>query len=211
MSKKIEIKNGDKYGFLTIIKEELPIKNTQNRMIRKFLCKCDCGLTSIPSIGDLRTGHTTSCGCKNEENRTKAITKHGMYGSVVYHTWMNLIQRCTNIKNSKYKDYGGRGIKVCKEWLKFENFFKDMGKPNTDNMTLERKNNNKGYNKNNCKWDTRKAQARNRRSSIFVNFRNEKKLMIELAEEFGLKYATLYGRLFISNWSVERALSNLTK
>lgn len=211
MSKKIEIKNGEKYGFLTIIKEQLPIKNTHNRMIRKFLCKCDCGLMSTPTINALRTKRTTSCGCRIEINRTKSITKHGMYGSKVYLVWMNLIQRCTNPNNTTYKDYGGRGIKVCNEWLKFKNFYKDMGEPKIKNMTLERINNDLGYNKNNCKWDTRKVQSRNKRNNNLITFNKETKPIATWAEEFNLNYFTLYMRLMKYNWSVKKALSTLTK
>lgn len=207
--KKIEIKKGEKFGFLTIIKEIDPIKNSQGQMIRKFLCKCVCGKTSNPNIGGLRSGQTTSCGCKFKEGTLKWITKHGMYGTRTNLSWNHMIQRCTNKKNLHFKDYGGRGIKITSEWLSFKNFLKDMGVC-PPNMTLGRIKNNKGYSKENCRWETRREQARNRRSSIFINFRNKKKLMIEWAEVLGLNYHTLYRRLFVHKWSYEKALTTLT-
>lgn len=86
----------------------------------------------------------------------------GLARSPTRYTWAGMIQRCSNPRHGAYKDYGGRGITVCKRWMKFENFVEDMGlRP--PGLTLERVNNDKGYKKSNCKWATRKEQANNRR------------------------------------------------
>lgn len=87
---------------------------------------------------------------------------HGMAGTPIYQIWASMIQRCTNSKDKDYKDYGARGITVCKEWLKFEAFFSDMGH-RPEGRSLDRRENDKGYSKDNCRWATAVEQANNRR------------------------------------------------
>jgi len=88
---------------------------------------------------------------------------HGMFGTPEYWSWGGMIQRCHNPSNPAFHNYGGRGIKVCKRWRKFENFYADMGPRPSPNHTLDRINNNHGYNPKNCRWATWLQQASNRR------------------------------------------------
>lgn len=91
--------------------------------------------------------------------------KHGMRNTSTYESWAHLIQRCNNPNNKDYKNYGGKGITICKSWLKFENFFADMGvKP--EKLTIDRINNNGNYNPENCKWSTSTEQNHNKRKAI---------------------------------------------
>ena len=83
--------------------------------------------------------------------------------SKTYTAWANMLQRCTNEYKEDYKNYGGRGITVCEAWKDFRNFFVDMGESPVG-LTLERKDNNSGYNKDNCEWATRQKQAVNKRA-----------------------------------------------
>jgi hypothetical protein len=125
-------------------------------------CKCTCGNVTCVEGQSLRTGHTKSCGRCHPTN-----FKHGNYsngGSSIYNIWTAMISRCCNKNNSAYERYGGRGIKVCERWLTFENFIVDMG-PRPAKLTVERIDNNKGYDPENCKWDTRRVQARNKTST----------------------------------------------
>jgi len=151
---KIKIEIGDKFGRLEII-ENLGTTNKNTR----FRCRCECGnITSVCRCG-LRSGRTKSCGCFLIETRTT----HGMSRTPTYNAWVSMIQRCTNHNNISHKNYGERGITVCKKWQSsFEAFFKDMGKK-PKGLTLERINNNLGYSKDNCKWATRVEQNRNQR------------------------------------------------
>lgn len=90
--------------------------------------------------------------------------KHGMYNTPTYRSWSSMIARCTNPMHHQWKDYGGRGIKVCEEWTIFENFFSDMGE-RPKGKSIDRIDNDKGYNSKNCKWSTRTEQNRNKRNS----------------------------------------------
>ncbi len=133
------------------------------------------------------------------------MKKHGMRHTSEYNTWLHMKDRCNNPKNRRYKDYGGRGITICKAWQEsFLEFYNDMGiKPK--NSTLERINNNGNYIKNNCKWATKEEQNRNQRSNIVIEYNGMKKILSEWSKFLGIKYMTLYNRLFTYNWSIERA------
>lgn len=106
------------------------------------------------------------CEAKSHKGKDNGRFSHGhcVGGySNEYYIWSAMVQRCTNSKNKSYKNYGGRGIGVSKEWLIFDNFIVDMGIRPSKNLTLERRDNNKDYTKSNCIWATRTDQARNKR------------------------------------------------
>lgn len=136
-------------------------------------------------------------------------TTHGMYYTATYKSWARMIQRCNNKKYDHYKYYGGRGINVCKLWLKFENFYKDMGE-RPEKMSIDRIDPEKGYFKENCKWSTHREQCNNKRNTIKICFNNEIKSLGEWAEIYKIKTNTLHGRLFNSGWNVEKALTTPT-
>jgi hypothetical protein len=131
--------------------------------------------------------------------------KHEMKGTPTYWTWMNMRQRCTHPFARSYKNYGGRGITVCKRWRKFENFLKDMG-VRPPGKTIERINNDAGYTKANCRWATRAEQSVNRRNNRLLTFRNKTQPMSVWAKELNIRYQTVFNRKKLG-WSDERALS----
>jgi hypothetical protein len=102
-----------------------------------------------------------------------------------------MIQRCQSVTDQNYHYYGGRGITVCESWQKFENFAADMGQP-PEGLTLDREDNNKGYNPENCRWSSRKEQANNKRGNIYVNYAGKNMTLGEASTESGIAYPEIY-------------------
>ncbi len=125
---------------------------------------CDCGNTNTVRATYLRTGRTVSCGCIRNEATSVRRRTHGDSRSSEYNTWCTMIQRCENPNSTKYPDYGGRGIKVCKRWrTSYANFLEDMGR-RPPRQSIDRQNVNGNYTPSNCRWATAKEQRANQRS-----------------------------------------------
>lgn len=129
-----------------------------------------------------------------------------MKGTRVYSIWSGMITRCTNPAAINYANYGGRGITVCERWKSFENFFADMGEPATG-TTLDRKDNERGYEPGNCRWATRAEQANNTRINHHITAFGETLTVSQWAERIGVKYQTLYARITRRGWSPEKSLT----
>jgi len=195
---------GQKFGRLTVVER---VDNANDGHAR-WLCECVCGKRVIIPGYCLTNHNTKSCGCLHREITRQINYSHGHSGddkSKTYATWRSMNRRCNNKNQKCYKNYGGRGIKVCEKWKKFEGFLQDMGeKPN--GMTLDRVDNNGDYCKENCRWITNKEQQRNTRRSILVTINNIAKPLPEWCEIYQKPYKTVWARVYKYNWTPEEAL-----
>jgi hypothetical protein len=209
MGKLIKL-TGQKFDRLTVLGQN-PVRSLSGSV--RWDCICDCGIKSTVRGSELVNGNISSCGCLQKET----ATTHGMSYVPEYGLWNNMIQRCTNPESSNYSDYGGRGITVCERWLNsVGDFINDMGpRPSLDH-TLDRRENDKGYYKENCRWATRVEQNNNRRNNVFYEYKGQKYTIPQLAElpvviEKGISVTTLAARITRSKYSVEEALSKEVK
>lgn len=161
-----------------------------------WLCKCDCGAEKVVSGSSLRSGHSTSCGCLKGELSRERVTKHGMRYDRLYHIWSHMKQRCVNENNPHYSLYGGRGIFICDEWLKFENF-RDWALDNgySPDLTIDRIDNDDSYYPENCRWTDRLTQANNNRQCHYVTYSGITHTVSEWARLLNVNYRTLLTRI----------------
>lgn len=139
--------------------------------------------------------------------RKPNVVTHGMSNTKFYRRWRAMVRRCTCPRDTSFYLYGGRGIRVCVRWLRFENFISDMGFPSDQSLQIERRDNNGHYTPSNCCWATRKAQGRNKRTNRLLSFRGLTKPMSQWAEELGVSYKALHMRLTRYGMSVQDALT----
>jgi hypothetical protein len=130
----------------------------------RWLCRCDCGTVKIVQRGDLRNGHTRSCGCLRREIASVNSMTHGHSRSSEYAIWRGMFTRTTKTSSESFHNYGGRGIAVCDRWRKFENFLADMGSRPSRRHSIDRINNDGNYEPGNCRWATPSQQSRNART-----------------------------------------------
>jgi len=201
MSRYIDI-TGKRFGRLVAIRAD-HTKYTKSRFYEFWLCQCDCGNKKIVSKPTLVAGITVSCGCYKREIHTK----HGKSSHRLHHIWKAMISRCENEKRKSYKNYGGRGIKVCEEWHDMNNFFNwAITHGYSDDLTIDRENNDGDYCSENCRWVTMKVQNNNRRGNRIITYNGETRTLMQWSEILGVTYALLRSRL-CRGWPVEKAFT----
>lgn len=192
---------GEKFGKLTVVSETS--KRTKNKKII-WLCRCECGNTIEVSVADLGR-NTNSCGCQSSRKTIGERSKtHGMSTTPLYAVWRTMRDRCNNPNNKSYKNYGARGITVCSEWLSFEKFYEDMGDSYKRGLTIERKNIDEGYNKNNCIWITKAEQSLNKRNTRYITYKGETLPFTIMCRKYNVSHSMVEKRLKLG-WDVERA------
>ena len=201
MSKFIDI-TGQKFNKLTVVER---VENAVGGIAR-WRCQCDCGNFTIVRGSNLKNGAVKSCGCILKNGTT---TTHGLSKTRIYSIWNSMKERCHNPKVESYHRYGGRGISICDEWNKsFESFYDwAMSNGYSDNLSIERKDNNGNYCPENCTWATRKEQCRNRRTNAVFEYMGEKHTLTEWCEILDLDYKFVHNRINRSGWSFEKAVS----
>jgi predicted DNA-binding protein YlxM (UPF0122 family) len=179
---------GQRFGRLIVLERA---KNRAGRVA--WLCHCDCGNKKITTTKCLRNGTTRSCGCFQLDRIKETNTLHNRKPERLYQSWQDMKKRCLNKNSKHYKNYGGRGIIICDEWMHNFIAFRDWALSNgyADNLTLDRIDNNRGYEPNNCKWSTKREQNRNKRNNVIYNGKS----LRYAAEEHNISWKALYSRV----------------
>ena len=185
----------------------------------KAKCLCVCGNEKVVDIQLLESGRTKSCGCYREEvgvAKGKNTKKHGYVGNKLYYVHQSMIARCENKNHHAYKDYGGRGISVCKEWHDMGVFAKwALNNGYREGLTIDRMDNDGNYEPSNCRWATRKEQGNNRRTNLSFSYKGKEMNTAEILEMTGMSKGTFHSRLH-NGWSIEKIIetpvnSNLSR
>ena len=199
---------GQKFCRLTVIERANDYVYPSGRHRAQWLCKCDCGNETIVKANDLKGGHTNSCGCLNKEKTKERSTKHRMSHSRIYNAWSHMKQRCLDKNSNDYNDYGGRGIKVCNEWLEFEPFYKWATENSyNDSLSIDRIDVDGNYEPSNCRWVDMKTQQNNRRNNHYITYDGKTQTMKQWSEELNINYSTLRQRINDLGWSIDRAFN----
>lgn len=205
---------GQTFGRLKVIRRA-PNRGKQTY----WACECNCGEHTLKEYrgGDLKNGHVKSCGCLKRENDIRLIAEynhscgnelHDMYDTRLYSIWTSMKKRCLNENCDRYKDYGERGIEICDEWKNsFKSFYSwAINNGYRDDLSIERKDNDEGYNPDNCTWIPLEYQARNTRNTVRLEINGELYTLHELSDATGIPYQIIRSRYY-SGWDTQRILS----
>ncbi len=172
----------ERFGSLRVIK----LIGSDKHSKRIWQCHCDCGNVVIVPTGDLRSGHTKSCGCL----KVSRMRTHGMHNTRTYRIWRAMLNRSRQQQYAKYYSE----ISVCERWTRFEDFLEDMGDA-PDGLSIDRIDNSLGYSPSNCRWATQKQQTRNTRRRKEYELNGKRMSLIEWSEHLGVSHELLRGRV----------------
>ena len=201
---------GKKFGKLEVI----GVHDTGSRKTY-YVCQCDCGNVKVVRADALISGATKSCGCiKKEQDKANLAANHShkMSGTRIYETWQDMKRRCYNKQNARYDRYGGRGITVCDEWLNNFQSFYDWAISNgySDDLTIDRIDNDGNYEPSNCRWSTVKEQCNNRSSNINITIGNATKSLMSWCEIFNVDYKKVHARYHRNGYeSIDRLFNDI--
>lgn len=188
---------GNKYGKLTVDSfHHVSEKHGHSY----WLCSCECGNKTVARGSHLKSGNITSCGCARGTHRESSTR--------LYHVWISMRDRCSNVNNPAYKRYGGRGIFVCGEWDSDYECFREWALNNgySPDLSIDRRDNDGPYTPQNCRWATPREQANNTRRTRFIEYCGVTMSVSEWARHLGLNQSTLSMRINTYNWPLEKAL-----
>jgi len=208
---------GTKFGRWVVVEAVKPNGNKQGRY---YTCRCECGTEKQIRGDSLSNGESSSCGCLAREKARERSLTHGLSRHPLYQVWDGMKKRCYNPLRKDYKHYGGRGIRICDEWMGeqgLSNFISDMYASFEPGLEIDRTDVNGDYEKDNCKWVTRRKQVINRRptgvnfDTHYLTFNNKTLCMSEWADEIGIPATMLSDRISKLGWDVEKALTQKPK
>ncbi len=198
---------GKKFGRLTVI-SEIGSRNFENSKQVVWDCICDCGNKVQTTTNRLKSGNTKSCGCLVYDVSRMNRTTHGMSKTRINNIYLGMHDRCERRKNSIYKHYGARGIKVCSEWSDEHGFehFRDWAFSNgySDDLTLDRIDVNGNYCPDNCRWVSQTAQKNNKRNTLWVEYLGKRMSLADFSREIGAPYNFVYHRYHSKNETIDQ-------
>jgi hypothetical protein len=201
---------GKQFGRLTV--QRLAGRKHRSGLWR---CLCQCGASIDVSSANLRRGSTKSCGCWAKEVSSRVHRAHGHAGhtgagnSRTYNAWHGMWQRCRNPSHQAYANYGGRGVTVDVSWQAFGRFLADMGEAPAG-LTLDRRDNDGPYCKDNCRWANEATQRRNTRRNVWLTLDGVTKVVRDWSNDLEIPYNTIRNRL-LRGWSVRDALTKRSR
>src|SRR4030067_1015352 len=181
------------FGFLKVLQRMYydPKKHSY-----ELVCQCECGEIIKVSMSNLTNGHTKSCGCKKNQLCAKAQLVHGESRSKLHGVWNSMLQRCNNPNTEAYKNYGGRGIRVCEEWKEYENFRSwSLSNEYNETLTLDRRHVNKDYCPENCRWVDWETQQNNRRNNKLIHYKGKAQTLRQWSKDLCMDYEILRKRI----------------
>jgi len=160
-----------------------------------WICRCACGTEKPVAANHFKNGRSTSCGCIRPKGETHSSYKHGMSESAEFKIWLQMHTRCTNPNAKGWEHYGGKGITICDRWKEdFTTFFKDMGPRPSPKHSIDRIRIDEGYSPENCRWATKKEQARNTSRTAWVTLKGRRMSLAEACEITGVNYSSAQER-----------------
>lgn len=204
--------SGKVFGKLTVLHQADDYVSKTGKPYATWLCKCECGVEKVYMQCSLTTGHTVSCGCHRRALMKEAKTIHGGVGTKLYNSWRAMKERCTNPHAENYPSYGGRGIRVCEEWLDYEIFMSwALTHGYKPGLTIDRVDMNGDYTPENCRWINQRQQCNNKRNNRRITFNGRTKTLSEWASEVGINKGTILNRIDKLGWDASKALTEPVK
>lgn len=207
-----EIMIGTTFNNLTVVEDLGMVLNPDwacKKKLHLLRLLCKCGNESIVPLSALNSGITKSCGCLRKEILGTIRIKHGLYKHPLFRIWLGINKRCSNINDSIFKNYGGRGIKVCEDWrndfLAFYNWA--IEHKWQKGLQIDRIDNNGGYEPSNCRIVTPKENCNNKRNNRIWEYDGMRLTVTQWGELKGIEFGTLHSRVYRYNWTIERALN----
>ena len=204
---------GKTFGRLTVIKIDhlIPRYNKAGGLKGHriyYLCQCECGNTKIVNRDCLLKGNTKSCGCYKKEFAKSSFSIHNLTNHRLYNTWAHMKSRCYRTTDKAYKNYGGRGIKICDEWKNNFKAFYDWAMNNgyNDNLTIDRIDVNGNYEPDNCRFITIREKENNKQNNFYITIYNRTQTLSEWCKEKNLDYKKIISRIQ-RGWTIEDAFT----